>query len=299
MARLIADRPRLPKRLEDIPPFPATMTALLTLTPADENYRDDVIRIIERDPAVAAIVIHLANSALLGGLEKVDGLGKAVFRIGVRRAVSLVVASQLTRSFPSSVPAVAELWAHALFTAIGARTLAGTPAVRDADPERAYLSGLFHDIGLMGLATMYTAEYAEIRSSTQSEWEALEIERKIWQTDHTMIGVGLVATWGLPPYITQVIMDHHDAEPPANHPILSVVKFMDNVTDAALRGGRSIEDPVAPADLRRWVAGYRERGAGDVHDTGADLDRIIEDVRGAAAAECRQLGVSAARTGAK
>ena len=69
--------------------------------------RRDIARILEADPALAARVLRLANSALYAGRTEIKDLTHAIVRLGSSTVVSLVVGAAGQEVFRSDAPEAA------------------------------------------------------------------------------------------------------------------------------------------------------------------------------------------------
>ena len=107
---------------------------------------------IGRDPALAGSILKLANSAMYRGGTQISDLHQAIVRLGQRQVKLLVFTvlfqSKLVRGAPyESISALA--WKHSLFTARLALQLA--KSVGGVESDHAYMAGLFHNIGVLGI----------------------------------------------------------------------------------------------------------------------------------------------------
>ena len=104
--------------------------------------------LIENEPAMAASVLRMANSASFGGLRRLEDPGEAIGRLGLRQVSSLVTAVSHRGHFESGDPerkqSLRVLWDHAVATALASKSLA---AREGADLAESFLAGLLHDIG--------------------------------------------------------------------------------------------------------------------------------------------------------
>jgi len=87
-------------------------------------------------------------------------------------------------------------WRHSLATALIARRLveAGT-----FDLDDAHTAGILHEIGRLGLAAIYPANYARLlETHAGTPRSMMEEERILFGIDHVEVGHRLVDQWGLP-----------------------------------------------------------------------------------------------------
>jgi HD-like signal output (HDOD) protein len=114
-----------------------------------DNANDDISRLIQLDPALAARMLSVVNSAAFGGLNKISSIQQATSRLGRNKVRSLVYSCLIKNIFKNSSSSLRkrmeELWQHSAHVAALSFVLAReTPGI---DPEQALLSGLIHDIG--------------------------------------------------------------------------------------------------------------------------------------------------------
>jgi len=110
---------------------------------------EDIARLIQMDPALAARVMGVVNSAAFGAVEPIRTLNQAVARMGRQQVRNLVFSCIIKGLFRTSSPVLKkqmkELWQHSARVAAISFILARvTPGL---DPNRALLAGLIHDIG--------------------------------------------------------------------------------------------------------------------------------------------------------
>jgi HD-like signal output (HDOD) protein len=118
-------------------------------------------------------------------------------------------------------------WRHSLGCAAVCRELAERIDFRD--PDKAYLAGLLHDLGILVNSLAYPEEYKGVVAQARERGVPLaEQEMKDLGFTHAESGSILGTTWQLPPAITDVITYHHDVErAPADSPLVALVHIGD------------------------------------------------------------------------
>ncbi len=111
----------------------------------------DVARIVQVDPALAARLVHIANSPLYRGEHPIDSCHLAVTRLGLNATRNFVVGFTLRNLFRPKRRALLarlhEIWRHGCRVgAISAVLARVTPGV---DADRVILAGLVHGIGAL------------------------------------------------------------------------------------------------------------------------------------------------------
>jgi len=228
-------RSELAQCLSDLPPLPqATLDALQALR--DESLGSEgCSQLIGHDPALAARVLRLANSAFYGVAGRVTTLRDAVHLLGRRTLSSLLTAALLAKQFDvghNPPLSSADFWRHAIATGYAARELA---QALQADTELAFIAGLLHDIGRLALAAHFPAEVsAALIHARQADLPMLDVEATCLDTDHLEVGRLVALHWRFPAEVAAAIAGHHAPAPAAGGAasLADIVHAADAIADA-------------------------------------------------------------------
>lgn len=202
LAALLARRPALTTP-------PEVVQRLSALVTSDDATPDDVARVIQHDTYLTAAVLRIANSPLHAPLVPVETVQRAVLLLGMRQILSLVTAASLMRLMtPRDVAARRTFWRHAACAATAARALA--VACGGADPGRAFVAGMLHDIGhllLMGNLPDLASQISRRASEGAMPIQAAECE--LLGYDHCDIGRRLLDAWRLGDAVAEAAATHH------------------------------------------------------------------------------------------
>lgn len=127
---------------------------------AKTNVRtDEIVSIINADPAIVARLLKVANSALFGAQIPCETVKSALLRLGMEKSRNLVTSLLARDLFSARSSTLKNLmlqrWRHAIDIAALCTVLAKlTPGLQ---PERAMLVGLLHEIGALPLIRMTDA----------------------------------------------------------------------------------------------------------------------------------------------
>lgn len=158
-----------------------------------------LIKEIECEPMIAALVMKTANAAIHGhGVTKLE---QAVLRLGATRLEVLILEYAARKVFDSSGPfAVAnrKIWDHSVAVARLARDLASYVGRRDADAY--YLAGLLHDIGKPVVAAMLLETSRKVAPGLTS-WLDLTMWNRVVGDIHHEAAQLVGKAWKLPPTI--------------------------------------------------------------------------------------------------
>jgi len=212
----------------------------------------DVARVVCRDPAIAAKMLSLVNSAALGFPRKIGSVPMAVVILGFRRIHDLTLTIGLIARFgpgPDDPINVREFWRHAIATALLAEGLARIQFPRARDD--AFTAGLLHDLGKIAAAQVSPKQIRDVAVRIAAGEAPLDAERAAVGIGHPEIGACLGEAWGFPSSIVEAFRAHH-APGPDPTPIVAIV----HASDVLVRG---IGTGVLPEDcVPRIDAGVAE-----------------------------------------
>lgn len=218
--------------LARIPAFSPAILRVVDLLSKQDASVTTLAQAIAGDPALAAQVLRLANSALFGAQSRVDTLQKAVMAVGQTWLQHLTLTLGVS-SYMKAAHRTAELqlcWRHMLASAVLSRELAKMVGV---SPERAYAAGLLHDIGRLGLLAAFPAEYAyAVQEALRSGQQLIKVEKDVFGTDHCEVGRRLVESWNLPAEFAAVSGRHHETPDTAKMDLQTVVQLACRLADA-------------------------------------------------------------------
>lgn len=199
-----------------LPTLPEVVGKLNKLLEGDGASAADVAKVLQSDPAVAANMLRMVNSAHYGLVVRIASIPLAVSvlgfattrRVALRAAVFTAFASRRER-LPHFDPS--EFWRHSIFVGLAARTIAATsPTFIDVHPEDAYMAGLLHDVGKILLVEKCGARYdAALQRGAAGGVPDCEVERAEFGFSHGEIGSVLAHKWSLPEDLAEAIRYHH------------------------------------------------------------------------------------------
>ncbi len=221
------------QKLNTLPPMSLIAQELLAVF---GNSDLDVHRIagtIEKDPALLARIIGLANSAYFGYPERVSSAEEAIFKVlGLNIARNLAFSMVLAGPFRTShCPAfrVDEYWTGAMVAAALAQRLARLVTV-EPRPQvgNAYLAGLLHNLGLLALVHLYPEQMTEafgLFDETPGQ-SLVAIENTLLGANHLQVGAWLGRKWHLPGFVVAAIEYHRDVDYHGEHqPLVRLIGF--------------------------------------------------------------------------
>lgn len=224
----------LRKRVEEIrslPSSPAVLKPLLDLLrqPPDEIEIDRVVQLVSYEKTIAAQLLRIANSPLYGRTRPAESIQAAIFTLGIQRIEDILLSNCFGKIVPKDKWVVdpGVFWRHSFGCALVCREFA--ERIGYHDPEKAYLAGLLHDLGIVVNSLAYTDQYrAVLTHAVKNGCPLEEQESELLGFTHAESGAILAKSWQLPAPIADVIEWHHAIEhaPPGN-PLIAITHLAD------------------------------------------------------------------------
>ncbi|MEE4301946.1 MAG: HDOD domain-containing protein [Pseudomonadales bacterium] len=193
----------------ELPPFPDTAIRVQRCVADPNSDIKALASIVAQEPALAARLMRMANSALLkrGTLEVTD-IPTAISRVGMDMVLNAAVAfaaKEAMRPPPGSacISAVEPLRRRSIQVAVIGFVLSRRLQTL-GKPEEAMLAGLLHAVGQLYVYTR-AAEHPELFSDR----EAIDALVQDW---HTGVARAIVEAWGFPESIARAVCEQETQE---------------------------------------------------------------------------------------
>jgi HD-like signal output (HDOD) protein len=235
------------ERLE-LPAFPDAVLRIQRALQSPDTSTEDVVRILSSEPALAARLLRMANSAEFRRADQtVTDLRKAVARMGfnIVRSVAVAFAMRQLRGKDTYSAAarvqLEEAWEDSLETSATCFVIA--KRFTRLNPDQALLTGLLHVLGRL---------YIIMRSKDAPELSDTEM-RQVIDGWHASIGKAILEGWRLPETLQHAVehQDELDVEQEGE------VSLTDVLIAAKLLARGHTDEAQFPA-LRRVGVGARE-----------------------------------------
>jgi len=199
-----------------LPTLPAVAARLLSMGAAEDVRLDEVIELIEADPALSARMLSLCRCADTGLGDRITTVRRAVIMLGieaVRSAVlSVLVFDQMKVDEEGSEASSFDIegfWTRAIAVACVSERVAGRARGMDITADQAYLAGLVHGLGKLALYKVLPKSWEKALSMGERQRISLSAaERATIGIDHHTAGKRLAEHWGLPDSIRDVVWLH-------------------------------------------------------------------------------------------
>lgn len=248
----------LARRGNELPRPPGVALEVLALSNKPTARMEDIAALLEREPMLSGKVLKLANSALYGGAVPCVTLKQALVRLGLAlvRDVVMEAAMQMTtlraEGFDQSLESIRR---HSSGVAWISRFVARNTQL---ETDYAFLLGLLHDVGLsyalIGVSEFLASKQRPLQL-TASAWRVVDAV-------HPGFSAEVLKSWGLPPSVCRVTLDHHelvlDGQP---HPHAAVLLIAEQI---ALDTGWDVQPIVEGTDEVIDLQQSIERGRSDL-----------------------------------
>ena len=185
------------------PLLPAVALELVQLSAQPNVQFGQVVKVLERDPVLAAKVLSIAQSALYASRSPILSLHQAAVRLGLKTLRELVLEAALhLRVFraPGYAGPMDLLARHSTATAHVVKAVCARTLV---DAEYAFLCGLLHDVGLAA-SLLVLAEDGRFRGAAFQDLAPTLNEL------HEEASGLLARLWKLPEPIARAVATHHE-----------------------------------------------------------------------------------------
>lgn len=191
----------------ELPMFPDSAIRIQRAFGAEDVDLDEIIRIISSDPAIAARVLQLANSAAIRGRAEITEVRQAVIRLGNKLVQSSVVAFALRQMEKNeelsedSRTALKAIWEESV--ELAARCYVISRHYAKLNTDEALLTGLLSVVGRLYIflksQEFGTVEYAELEPII-ADW-------------HPAIGKAIAESWGMSEQLANAIETQLETNP--------------------------------------------------------------------------------------
>lgn len=201
--------------LNSLPTMPVVAAQMMELFNMPDASADRMALVISKDAVVAARVLKIANSSFYSMSRTVSSLQTAIVILGERTLRNLVLAASMRGMNQSFGPVEKMLWEDSMVCALGSRFLAQKLGI--ADPEEAFMAGLFRHIGLVVLNNQEAKAGDFIVSAVTSHGKSMASrERDLFGATHAEIGAAVLECWKLSEILSLVALHHNDGALPSD-----------------------------------------------------------------------------------
>jgi HD-like signal output (HDOD) protein len=243
--------------IEKLDPLPPTIQKLVVTLDSEDVRINEIVEVIEYDPAVTSNILRIANSPMYGGRAQINRIRDAVVRLGISTLLDILLVDQ-TRSLRAEAPLYAlsedDLWLHGAAASLAAKAII-KETHNTSIPKNSSIAALLHDIGKLIMVRYLDAKVSAILDLCKEKGITfVEAEAELFSCTHAEVGGAIAEKWEFPGNITSAITLHHHMPIQKPEPTLDVV-VLSNLVSKAIGVGLGMEG----LNLKADTAGCRER----------------------------------------
>lgn len=214
-------------RAKSLPSMPAPIMRIMSYLGRPDADMNVLASLIEYDPVLTVNVLRMANSSFFGGGGAVGSVRDALFRLGTRRLLQLVIASGVTPVARGPVKGYGleegDLLRFSIAVGVAAELIAVQLGL--AIPDHTFTAGLLCSFGKLVLGAFLEVDAAPVIELASKEGISFEhAERRILGIDHAELGALLLEHWEMPGPIVTCVRWHLDpCSSPATDPAMDLV----------------------------------------------------------------------------
>ena len=199
------------QRLNAVPRLPMIVPKLLRSLRDPDSSARDYVAIVNKDPAMSAAVLKLANSVYFNPAgAHIGDIERAIIKLGIDGLRSVLSAAVMQPIIQRDSPYFSQtgkrLWAHSLNTAVACEIIGHA---RRLERFKAYLLGLMHDVGKITLFSELCKQY----KLNGDPAPGIEAFIPPLQAQATQLSAAIAKDWQLPEEICQALQEQVDINP--------------------------------------------------------------------------------------
>lgn len=196
-------------KIKEIPPMPLVAVKVIELLGDPKVTFKKLSEVIAKDQAVSARILRMSNSSFYAPARKINSLDQAIVLLGEETLKSLVLAFSL-KGMSRKFGLVEKMqWEDSMGCAIGARLVARW--FNSADPEEAFMGGLFRHIGRVVMNNIDPEKYQMVIEGVYSgEGSVAELENNYFSYGHDEIGAVVLSEWNFSETLVEVVRHHEE-----------------------------------------------------------------------------------------
>ncbi len=237
-------------RIHSVSSLPTTAMRILEVTGDPRSEVEDLLRVVQADPPIAARIMRIVNSSFYPLRETVGELKTAITLLGFSEIRNLALTACMSSWYGYSADyrgySRQGLWNHCIGVGTVSRVIARNSG--RAVAGEAYLAGLLHDLGLILINQYLQRPFCQVLDQLTPEVPTQVAEMRVLGFDHTELGSHIARRWRFPDEVTAAIRHHHAPqlyEGPHRDTvwIVAMANFLCGLHDLTSLGVRNLCEP--------------------------------------------------------
>lgn len=210
--------------VDDLPTIPIVATKVLQLLDDPDVSVEEVADLMLSDQVMTARIMKLLNSPVYKPTQEITSLKRALIYLGLRHVRELALTTSVINAFDGTSGALElnAFWEHSFGVGMVSKIIAQKIGYQDL--EKAYISGIIHDLGEVFLSNFLREPFLEVLEYIKTNpIKLVDAEAELLGTTHCEIGLCMAHKWNFPEAYCDVIAYHHDPKEAAVDPILCAI----------------------------------------------------------------------------
>ncbi len=198
-------------KVRALKPFPVVAQKVLDILSNPDFHLAEVTAALEEDPALAAGMLRVANSAFFSGARPCSSIAQAFVRMGGMAVTESILTVAALDMFPDLNGIGKKIRDHCAAVAALVQTLAREVAPKSSDGI--FIAGLMHDVGKLLFIDRQETLYMSMTEEEALTPDTAHVrEREAMGYDHAVFIGHVLAMWRFPEPIPTVAAFHHQTE---------------------------------------------------------------------------------------
>jgi len=261
-------------RLPSAPPIAIRILEIIK----QENFSfNELVGVIQSDPALVSRILRLVNSGLYSLPKKVGSIHLAATVLGVNAVKNIALSFTIVGVFSGKRTDQFDFnhfWRRSVMSAVGAYLIRSTVNIKS---DETFIVALLQDIGVATMFTCYPEEYSKVLDEKSAAGlPVTTVEKNIFGVDHQEVGSEVLKRWGLPESVYMPIRYHHHLEnaPRDIRTICDVLWASDRVS-AVYYGSSAAKNMRSAQQVLSSTFGLDEQQTVSLIDTVAEKSREV------------------------
>ncbi|HXE97468.1 MAG TPA: HDOD domain-containing protein [Dongiaceae bacterium] len=271
--------------VDDLPTIPIVATKVLQLLDDPDVSAEEIADLMLTDQVMTARVMKLINSPVFKPAQEITSLKRALVYLGLRHVRELALTTSVINAFDGTSGALElnSFWEHSFGVGMVSKIIAQKVGYQDL--EKAYISGIIHDLGEVFLSNFLRDPFLEVLAyATSHPVKFVDAEAELLGTTHCEIGLCMARKWNFPDAYCDVIAYHHSPGEATVDPVLCAIVNLSDLfcTVRGLNYGDHEWISFNLSEEEAWTILKKESPAlaqMDVERFCYELDDAIPDVR--------------------
>jgi diguanylate cyclase (GGDEF)-like protein len=223
----------------NFPTPPPVAMQVLQLAQTPDIDLGKVADAVSADPAIAAKVMRIANSAMYARRRQSANLRQALITLGLNATLTLALSFTLVQALKKTSTGGFDFqayWRRTVLSAAWGKLLASELGRRDA--EEIFLASLLQDLGMLVVFKLWPEVYDGIAPFKIEHPRICQHEQNCIGTDHRAIGSALLRIWNMPANLVLAVQHSHDPSAAGvdgeNKPFVRAVAMSGELSDVWL-----------------------------------------------------------------